>query len=632
MKLDQQLTASASAWLTATLVLMLLIAVHFWDFFFVSWHNWIWGISASADPVGVIANGFTLYSQLLNGCPTIHAYDSFPFGSQIAEQFTQLMKPQWWLMWPAMLFQDSIIVAYNTAILLTFVVNYLVIYAISLRWCSKYYVAILPAVLITFSSYTFAHSLAHLGLLAVFGIPLFFVLAVDFFKLPSIKLALGLGATAALNLYISPYYFYFSACTAVALAGFYLANRGIPTKQHLMLSVWALVTFAALTVPFLHDQFLVNYGELWGKAQVSRSYSDNFDHLYAYSARPSDYLVSNVHSSLFGHHYAGLVADLGNRRNLVSDELPIALGTGLLVFLLYFIATAPLNRVNTPTQRAIAADPFTFAAAAIIIVLAFLMSLPPTLQISGFDIPMLNESLREFVPFRSYSRFALVVLCLAALLLARVIDHTRQPKIWTLVVILLATIEVHPNFYLHPTYAERDYIAYLRDRPETAIMRFEAQTPGNQRRGELEAILTGKQTMNGMVNRYIATTEWLLNDRPTGFVAGHLADMGTELLVVDGPMNLTEADQPYVEFLAAFPEEDINIWKLVPTGNPAVSGLFTDLIEQRRSNACYVTPKHEVEARMQQLYRVLAAPPSAGASSTDQGSKVMVTGSFGASA
>ena len=108
--------------------------------------------------------------------------------------------------------------------------------------------------------------------------------------------------------------------------------------------------------------------------------------------------------------------------------------------------------------------------------------------------------------------------------------------------------------------------------------------------------------------------------------------MGTELLVVDGPMNLTEADQPYVEFLASFPEEEITIWKLVPTGNPAVSGLFTDLIEQRRSNTCYVTPKHEVEARMQQLYRVLAAPPSADASSTDHGSKAMVTGSFGASA
>jgi hypothetical protein len=139
-------------------------------------------------------------------------------------------------------------------------------------------------------------------------------------------------------------------------------------------------------------------------------------------------------------------------------------------------------------------------------------------------------------------------------------------------------------------------------------MRFEVQTPGNLRRGELEAILTGKQTMNGMVNRYIATTEWLLGDRPAGFVAGHLADMGTELLVVDGPINLPEADRPYVEFLAAFPKEDITVWKLIPTGNPAVAGLFKDLIDQRSTDACHVTPKHEVEARLRQLFRVLQAP------------------------
>ena len=632
MRIDQELPERWQRFIVILSVLLVLTAIHFWDFFFVSWHEWIWGISASADPIGVIARNYSLHSQLFNGCATVHPFGSFPFGAEFPAQYSYFMRPEWWAMASLMLFQDSPIFAYNGAVMLTFIANFLVIYFVSRRWVQHWHVALIPATLITFSAYTFAHSYAHLGLLAVFGVPVFFILAADYLRSPSRRLALAVGIIAALNLYISAYYFYFSLWIGLVLLACYIIRRGLLRRDHLLHAPWAMLSLAVIVLPFLHDQLLVDYSQYWDTSQVSRSYSDNFDHLYAYSARPSDYLVSNVHSSLFGHHYAGLVADLGNRRNLVSDELPIALGTGLLVFLLYFIATAPLNRVNTPTQRAIAADPFTFAAAAIIIVLAFLMSLPPTLQISGFDIPMLNELLREFVPFRSYSRFALVVMCLAALLLARVIDQTRQPKIGTLVVILLATIEVHPNFYLHPTYAERDYIAYLRDRPETAIMRFEAQTPGNQRRGELEAILTGRQTMNGMVNRYIATTEWLLNDRPTGFVAGHLADMGTELLVVDGPMNLTEADQPYVEFLAAFPEEDINIWKLVPTGNPAVSELFTDLIEQRRSNACYVTPKHEVEARMQQLYRVLATPPSAGASSTDHGSKAMVTGSFGASA
>ena len=104
---------------------------------------------------------------------------------------------------------------------------------------------------------------------------------------------------------------------------------------------------------------------------------------------------------------------------------------------------------------------------------AFLFSLAPRFDVAGVELYTPNELLRHIVPFRSYSRFAIVVLSVAAILMALTIDRSRKPVAWTTLVILIASLDTLSGFYLHATHADRDYIRYLRERPENTMMRFD---------------------------------------------------------------------------------------------------------------------------------------------------------------
>lgn len=595
-------------------VLIGLMLLHFRAMLFVSWHEWIWGISISADPVGVISEAYSRYIQALNGCASVHSYGSFPFGAENPGYFRVFLEPQWILMSGLITLLTSPFVAYNAAVLLTFVINFVVIFWVTGRWLDNWFVALVPATLVTFSVYSFAHSYAHLGLLLVCGVPLFYVLLADFLRNPTSKLAVGVALVAALNLYASPYYFYFVFCMGVVMSVHHIAlSRGL-SRQLVMHGGIMIAVLVLAIMPFVYDQLIVDYSTYWTSAEVGRSFGDDIKIMNAYSARPSDYLFSNVHHAFLGGFYSGLVADLSAHRSLYSDELPVSLGICTVVFLVYLLATwlkgktvsGNQNQVWLPGQQVIE-NHAVIVPALLVMLVAFLFSLAPRFDVAGVELYTPNELLRHIVPFRSYSRFAIVVLSVAAILMALTIDRSRKPVAWTTLVILIASLDTLSGFYLHATHADRDYIRYLRERPENTMMRFEAQNVTSRRRLDLDAILTGKQVPNGLVNLHFGTTDWLVNRRPEGFTAGNLADMGVELLVVEGEIGFPLVDQPYVELLKAFPEKELQIWKIRPSGNKVAMTLFENAIRDRTADNCRVMPKAEVQLLMKSFVESLPA-------------------------
>ena len=138
------------------------------------------------------------------------------------------------------------------------------------------------------------------------------------------------------------------------------------------------------------------------------------------------------------------------------------------------------------------------------------------------------------------------------------------------------------------------------------MMRFEQQNIGLKRAIDLEAYLTEKYVLNGTVNYAYGMSDWMLkNDLKWAFNVGHLRDMGVELLVVTGTMSAGSRDKPYLEKLAYFPEDNVEIWKIQGSGDARIASLFEDVLEKREKDPCFVTPKPVVEAIMGAYFQAL---------------------------
>ena len=166
---------------------------------------------------------------------------------------------------------------------------------------------------------------------------------------------------------------------------------------------------------------------------------------------------------------------------------------------------------------------------------------------------MPNELLRHLVPFRSYSRFALVFLLALTTLIALIVRETKHARFYTVLFVIFGIFESAPLTALHKASQAAPYIQYLRNRPEQVIMRFEQQNIQIKRAIDLEVILSGKKTINGDVNMNYGYTDWPLMEKLPKLNFGHLGQMGVELLLVTGKLNVPEKEQTISTYACRVP-------------------------------------------------------------------------------
>jgi hypothetical protein len=372
-------------------------------------------------------------------------------------------------------------------------------------------------------------------------------------------------------------------------------------------------------LPFIKENFLTDMTDYWQRSLGESNYGSNLSFLNDYSARPSDYFLPNVHNAFFGHYFHGFIADANTERNVWSDEFAIGIGLLPTLFLVYLVAifagktlatTLPTmgrlsGQMSAPLRAAYRQSPGLINSLFLITIISFLISLPPHLTLFGQSLPMPNEWLRHLVPFRSYSRFALVFLVALSMLIALVVKQTRKPWLWVTVFIAACVIESFPKTMLHRAATTTPYIAYLRSRPEQVIMRFEQQNVRSKRALDLELMLTNKLTINGDINYMLGYTELPITPGFPHFHIGQLGQLGAELLITTGHLQVPPSERPYLELLAAFPEDDVEIWKIIPTTDTRLTNLFQPFIDHRRADPCYVAPKTEVLAALQQFWQII---------------------------
>ena len=559
-------------------------------------------------------------TQAARGCLGHLTSHSYPFGTHGNVEIHRYLVVSFVVLGILGKITNNLFLSYNLTIMFVFLVNYLVTYWVSKQLLKDPVTALVPAVLITFSAYAYSHSWAHLGLIPTFYFPCFLYAFTRLQQQPSMKWSLAAASVIAMSVYTSPYYLYFLVWVAACIiAGNALAQGRQMLRSPVIVSNLLCVAVAGvLGLPYAYQNFLADLSDTW-LGPAASNWGDALYFLTNYSARPSDYFMPNVHNAWFGPYFHSFVADATNARNIWSDEFAVSIGViptvCCLLLLFTLIGKFGAKRVAfcrrltggmfTPFWRAHAEQPALVNSLLLMMLVSFLLSFPPHLNILGLQIPMPNDVLRHLVPFRSYSRFALVFLVALATLIGLVLTYTRRPKLLTAIFVAACIFESFPKTMLHSITEDTPYIKYLRDRPEHVIMRFEKQNVSLKRVLDLEVILADKVTINGAINQNYGYTELPLAEGFPHFNMGYFGQMGVELLLVYGKINLPEKDQPYMQLLAEFPEDNTQIWKILPGHDPRMTSIFQPFIDKSNADRCYVAPRDEAKSAIDQFIGII---------------------------
>jgi hypothetical protein len=605
-------------WIVVPIIGLAIIALHFNGLFQVPMNDYIWGISISADPIGELSNIYNFLLQSANGCIDHNTTHNYPFGALSHTSLSRYLVISYVIATTLAFMTKKIMLSYNLMIMSVVFLNYAVTYFASRQLFKDPVVALIPAVLTTFSAYAYSHYWAHFGLMPIFYFPCFLWLFCRLQEQPSnLIIAVGAAFTIAATLYSSPYYFYFECWMAVAIFFCFLgqnSRRGL-LKKTVLGNGFCVAMALIFVAPFIKDTFFHDMTNAWYQ-KAAAHYGNNLYYLTNYSARPSDYILPNVHNAFFGDYFRPYIADANNARNWWSDEFAISIGIMPTFFMLLMVFALPMRSDKLPRRFRLLRDsliiPFRAAmeenkalvnALMVSMVISFLLSLSPSITIFGINIPTPNEILRHVVPFRSNSRFALLFLLALSSLIALVVKETKHRNIWVSVFIAFCVFESFPKTMLYPVSSEKPYLQYLRSRPEKVIMRFERQNVLLRRIIDLEVLLTGKRTINGDVNFNYGYTEWALEPQFRNFNFGQLGQLGADLLLVNGKLNISPKESATMQLLREFPEEDIQIWKITPSNDPQLTAAFKPFIDQAQKDECYVAPKSAVQEALQVLIK-----------------------------
>ena len=595
---------------------VVLFVLHMRSFLWTSMNSAVWGNSISADPMGVVSIVRDIALSYARGCPGAITSHSYPFGYNVVMNLEYYLAPGFQSFFAFYYATKQIILSYNLSMFLMFLLNYALTWLAFYLLLADWLVAIIPAACVAFSAYAYAHSWAHLGLLALYMFPLFILAFARMQQRQSYAYAALAGALCGFTIYTSPYYAYFTGWIAVAmfLGHVVVKPSAYKTRRMVMVHGVCVVALTLTVVPYLLDQFARDFSGFWQQMLGEANYGDDMRYLMMSSAQPWDYVLPNIQNLWFGDFFGKFIHEPRPGRDLWSDEFPIYIGLlptlfggTLTVFLFHTLrktkAPASLKAIGYVYERQRA----LFWSMIFVMMVSFALSLQPHLNFFGLEVPMPNEALRRYLPLRSYSRFAIVFLLALTGLMAMVAAQLR-PRLRAVVVaavVAMVALEGMPKEKIHSASMDASYIKYLRERPERVIMRFERQNSSFQRPIELDVVLADKVALNGPVNMRYGYTELPLMQDAGRFNMGHLGQMGLELLLINGHFTPPDRDRPYLERLAYFADSEQEIWKVSPGDDPNVAGLIRPFIEARRGNDCYVAPKVEAKRAIDSYFNYL---------------------------
>ncbi|MBN1288498.1 MAG: hypothetical protein JXA49_02545 [Actinobacteria bacterium] len=388
-------------------------------------------------------------------------------------------------------------IAYNIILLLSFFLTAVFSYYLVKYLTGNIYAAVLSGFVLGFCPFILVQGKEHLGLTAVFWIPLFFLLLIRSWTQRSLGNLIGCSAVFVLiTLYNYQYGFIAGVCALFFSLALWLSGRPLKKKSR-------DVTGLLKTLPFIIAVFIIIAVLFTVFTGSPAAGGRNISEAYKYSARPWDYLIPHAESSALGYLTRDFIVN--NIHGSFTVENSLFPGYVPLFLAIFAVVTAfaglvrkknekpsggfeePYQKQEPPESaepnggsaqkeitRAITPDRliFSFAACGLF---AFFVSMPPSFSLFGVKIYMPSYLLHRLVPqFRVYARFGMItVFCVAVLCgyAASKIIELELLKKWKLPAIVIVSIlvlfefSIVPPFYSLNTKETTDYYRWLEAQP-----------------------------------------------------------------------------------------------------------------------------------------------------------------------
>lgn len=332
--------------------------------------------------------------------------------------------------------------AFNFALFLSFSLSGLFTYVLVYLLTERAIPSILCGLAYMILPYHLAMSQYHFTLARIEIFPLFLLALVWFLKRPRWYRAGWILLAQFLSFSINPHYglFNFIVLICFLLSYLFYGERegwGRPSFTR----IGSVLTLALLGAALGLPRYLVLSQE-----NAEFAFGKPFEQLYSYSARLWDYFIPPLQHPLLGKLTGGFITS--HIHNSYWHEQTLYLGWTLIV--LAAIGAWHLRRSCVPEHR------FFSVFLPLMALGSFILSLPPTVDILGLQIPMPAYFLHYLFPaFRVYARFGVVVatavVILAGFGIVWTLERVRKKRTLALLIsglILFEFLNVPPWHYV----------------------------------------------------------------------------------------------------------------------------------------------------------------------------------------
>ena len=254
----------------------------------------------------------------LHASPLFNPFVFFPQGLEMAR--AEMTWANTILALPLTTFWGPV-VAYNSLILLSFILSGFATYLWVWRLTGSYAAGFIAGVVFAFSPYRMAHLPGHLPLMATQWLPFSLYALEELYRSRRLRFAALAGAFFALNAWASWYYFYFALIAVPLYLLLRLGNWRDRLRSRFFWQATALgLAVACLLIAPAAWPFLKFHQE--GEMQHAFSTMDDW------GANPTDFVVPNLLHPLWGERMRDLVpfqSKLGVEKSLYLGSIPLLL-------------------------------------------------------------------------------------------------------------------------------------------------------------------------------------------------------------------------------------------------------------------------------------------------------------------
>ncbi|MBN2167890.1 MAG: hypothetical protein JW738_01490 [Actinobacteria bacterium] len=383
-------------------------------------------------------------------------------------------------------------IAYNIILLFSFFLTAVFTYYLVRYLTGNIYAAAFSGFVLGFCPFMLVQGKEHLGLIAVFWIPLFFLLLIKTWTQRSLGNLIGCSAVFVLmTLYNYQYGLIVGVCSLFFALILWLSGRPWKKRSRDTTGLLRALSFVIAVVIIIAVLFTVFAGSPIGAGK-------DISEVYKYSARPWDYLVPHAEGSALGHLTRSFIESSLHGSFLAENSLFLGYVPLFLAILAVINAFAGFvgrkeirssgdvgrpHRNIEPTgvtakeekTRAISPDRliFSFAACGLF---AFIVSMPPSFSLFGHRIYMPSCLLHQLVPqFRAYARFGMITIFCVAVLCGYAVSKIAGvdvPGKWKPLALTVVSVLVLFEFAIVPPFRS------LKTKETTGYCRWLAAQPG----------------------------------------------------------------------------------------------------------------------------------------------------------